>query len=79
MAPLRERYGSAERELNAATDRASLLYDIEGGVIADAKIEPLAEDERSLAKERVEALGDMGLHLVAGRIRPRVSVKDLIK
>jgi hypothetical protein len=50
---LREYYGARGHELTAATARASLLYDITNDIIADARIEPLAVDERSLAKEHV--------------------------
>jgi hypothetical protein len=48
-AALREYYGAAGHELSTATARASLLYDIENDIIAEARIEPLAVDERSLA------------------------------
>jgi hypothetical protein len=37
------------------------LYDIENDVIVDARIEWLTGDERSLAKEHLQALGGMGL------------------
>jgi hypothetical protein len=60
-AALREYYGAVGHGLSAATARASLLYDIENDIIADAKIEPLGVDERSLAKAHLEALGGMGL------------------
>jgi hypothetical protein len=43
-------------DLSAATARASLLYDIENDIVADAKLGPLAVDERSLAEEHIEAL-----------------------
>jgi hypothetical protein len=43
--------------------RASLLYDIESDVIVDAKLEPLAVDERTLAEGRIEASGELGLHI----------------
>ncbi|MDR2433427.1 MAG: transposase, partial [Treponema sp.] len=57
---LREYYGAVGHELSAATARASVLYDIENDIIVDARIEPLTVDERSLAKEHLEALGGMG-------------------
>jgi hypothetical protein len=50
-AGLRAYYGAVGKELSAATARASLLYDIENDIIADAKIEPLAVEERSLAAD----------------------------
>jgi hypothetical protein len=62
-AALREYYGATGHELSAATARASLLYDIENDIIVDAKIEPLTADERSLAKEHIEGLGELGLEL----------------
>jgi hypothetical protein len=40
-AALREYYGAVGHALNAATARASLLYDISNDIIVDAKIEPL--------------------------------------
>ncbi|MDR0760595.1 MAG: IS4 family transposase [Treponema sp.] len=61
-AALREYYGAAGHELQAATARASLLYDIANDIIVDARIEPLTVDERSLAKAHLEALGGMGLN-----------------
>jgi hypothetical protein len=62
-AALREYYGATGHERSAATARASLLYDIENDIIVDAKIEPLTADERSLAKEHIETLGEPGLEL----------------
>jgi hypothetical protein len=53
-------YGAYGKELTAVTARASLLYDIENDIIADAKIEPLTVDERSLAKDNLEALAELG-------------------
>jgi hypothetical protein len=50
-AELRAYYGAYSKELSAATVRASLLYDIENDIIADAKIEPLTVEERSLAAD----------------------------
>jgi hypothetical protein len=65
------------------TALASLLYDIENGIIVDAKIEPLSVDERSLERERIKALADMGLDfwerkptIISDRGHPS---KDLIK
>jgi hypothetical protein len=60
---LREYYGTTGHEHSAPTARASVLYDIENDIIVDARIEPLTADERSLAKEHLEALGGMGLDL----------------
>jgi hypothetical protein len=40
--------------------QGSMLYDIENDLIVDARIEPLAVDERSLAKEHIKKLGEMG-------------------
>ena len=56
---LKAYYGACGKELTAVTARASLLYDIENDIIADAKIEPLTVDERSLAKDNLEALTEL--------------------
>jgi hypothetical protein len=58
-AELKAYYGAYGNELTAVTARASLLYDIENDIIVDAKIEPLAVDERSLAKGNLEALAKL--------------------
>jgi hypothetical protein len=58
---LREYYVATGHELSTATARASVLYDIENDIIADAKIERLTVDERSLAKAHLETLNSMGL------------------
>jgi hypothetical protein len=82
-AALREYYGATGHELSAATARASLLYDVENDIIVDAKLEPLAVDERSLAKEHLDVLADMRQDL--GERKPIVIFdrgypsKDLIK
>jgi hypothetical protein len=60
-AALREYYGATGHELSAVTARASLLYDISNDIIVDAIIERLTVDERSLAKEHLEAMRGMGL------------------
>jgi hypothetical protein len=59
-AALKAYYGACGKALTAVTARASLLYDIENDIIADAKIEPLTMDERSLAKDNLEALAELG-------------------
>jgi hypothetical protein len=58
-AALWEYYGAVGYELSAATARVSLLHDIENDIIVDVKLEPLAADERSLAKEQLQALTEM--------------------
>jgi hypothetical protein len=58
-AGLKAYYGAYGNALTAVTARASLLYDIENDIIADAKIEPLSVDERSLAKGNLEALAEL--------------------
>jgi hypothetical protein len=59
-AGLKAYYGACGNALTAVTVRASLLYGIENGIIADAKIEPLTVDERSLAKDNLKALAELG-------------------
>ncbi|MDR0760426.1 MAG: transposase, partial [Treponema sp.] len=58
-AELREYYGTTGNE-TAATAQASILYDIENDIIVDAKIGPLQENERSLAKKHADRLAVIG-------------------
>jgi hypothetical protein len=60
-ARLREYYGATGHEWGAVTARASLLYDRENDIIVDARLEPLGVDERTLAKEHVDALAALEL------------------
>jgi hypothetical protein len=55
-AALRAYYGAAGHEQSAPTARVSMLYDSGNDIIADSIIERLSADERSLAKEHIEAL-----------------------
>jgi hypothetical protein len=82
-AALREYYGAIGPEHSAATARASVPVDIENDIIVDAKIEPLKEDERSLAKKHIDVLAGMDFNsmgkkplLIFDRGYPS---KDLIK
>jgi hypothetical protein len=58
-AGLKAYYGACGNALTAVTARASVLYDLEHDIIADAKIEPLTVDERSLEKDNLEALAEL--------------------
>jgi hypothetical protein len=58
-AGLKAYYGACGNALTAAAARASVLYDLENDIIADAHIEPLTVDERSLAKNNLEALAGL--------------------
>jgi len=46
---LLEVFGAAGRGKSAATAQASCLYDVLNGIIADARLEPMATDERTIA------------------------------
>jgi hypothetical protein len=52
-------YGALGHEGTAATALASLLYDVENDIIVDAKLEPIEQDERSVAYEHIKALEGM--------------------
>jgi hypothetical protein len=53
---LRACFGTAGAGQTSPTARGSLLYDVCNDLIADALIEPMAADERSLAKRHIEKL-----------------------
>jgi hypothetical protein len=72
-AALREYYGAVGRELSAATARASLPYNMENDIIADASIERLTVDERSLAKTYIEAFAGME---PSGGVRKAIVIYD---
>jgi hypothetical protein len=82
-AELRAEPGATGHERSAPTARVSMLYDIDNGIIADAGIERLAADGRSLAKQHTGALTGGGPDF-GGRIPIIVfdrgyPSKDLIK
>jgi hypothetical protein len=52
-------YGALGHDGTTATALASLLYDVENDIIVDAKLEPITQDERSLAHEHIKALEKM--------------------
>jgi hypothetical protein len=58
-AALVQYFGGLGRECKAASALVSLLYDLENDIVIDAKIAPIRENERSLAKEHLEALEKM--------------------
>jgi IS4 transposase len=49
-------YGGLGHEQTAATALVSLLYDLENDIVVDAKIRPIAENERALAEEHLRVL-----------------------
>ena len=53
---LRVLYGTTGRGESAATAQSSVLYDVLNDIIIDARLEPVATDERSLALQHVEHL-----------------------
>jgi hypothetical protein len=56
---LAEYYGGLGPEGKTASALVSLLYDLENGIVADARIAPVHDNERALAQEHIETL--MGL------------------
>jgi len=55
-AELLKYFGGLGNECKAATALASILYDLENDIVVDAKIAPIRENERALAKEHLEVL-----------------------
>jgi hypothetical protein len=53
---LREHYGALGKDGSAPTAQGSVLYNVLNDIVADAVIEPLKTDERTLAKGHIEAL-----------------------
>ncbi|MDR2095949.1 MAG: transposase [Treponema sp.] len=56
---LREYFGTVGTGNSSPCAQGSLLYDIENDVIVDARIEPMATDERTLAAEHIKKLAGM--------------------
>jgi len=56
---LRDYYGTLGRNSSAPTAQGSVLYDVLNDIIIDARIEPLSVDERSLAKDHIDACADI--------------------
>jgi hypothetical protein len=54
--PLREHYGTCGLGNTSPTARGSLLYDILNNVVVDARLEPMAQDERTLARMHIKQL-----------------------
>jgi hypothetical protein len=54
--PLRECFGTSGAGNTSPTARGSLLYDILNKMILDARIEPMAADERTLAEKHIQQL-----------------------
>jgi hypothetical protein len=53
---LRKYFGTIGTGNSSPCAQGSILYDIENDVIVDARIEPMAKDERSLAVEHIRKL-----------------------
>ncbi|MDR1468838.1 MAG: transposase, partial [Spirochaetaceae bacterium] len=53
---LLEYFGGLGKEGAAASAPASMLFDLENGIVVDAKIVPVSGNERALAKEHVRVL-----------------------
>ena len=47
-------YGGPGKEKNAPTAQASILYDVLNDIVTDAAIDPMTDDERTLAKAHLE-------------------------
>jgi hypothetical protein len=58
-AALVEYFGGLGHECETATALASLLYDLENNIVADAKIAPVSGNERALAEEHLRELQRM--------------------
>ena len=56
---MREYFGTMGAGKGSPTAQGSILYDVYNDIIADALIEPLSVDERSLAVRHLEKLGGM--------------------
>ena len=56
---MREYFGSCGAGGSSPCAQGSLLYDIGNDLIADALIEPISVDERTLAKRHIEKLVEM--------------------
>jgi len=54
--PLREYFGSSGAGNTSPTAQGSALYDILNNIVADARIEPMSTDERTLAKMHIRHL-----------------------
>ena len=52
-------YGVLGKNGSAPTAQGSILYDVPNDIVVDAAIEPLATDERTLAKRHLDALKDI--------------------
>ena len=48
-------YGGMGKNGDTPTAQASILYDVQNDIVADAAIRPLADDERAMAKTHIEA------------------------
>jgi hypothetical protein len=79
---LREYFGGIGVGNTSPCAQGSILYDIENDLIVDARIEPLVVDERSLAKEHIEKLeeiGDGGKNLIVfDRGYPSIELIELL-
>jgi hypothetical protein len=53
---LRAHYGTCGAGNTSPTGRGSLLYDMLNDLVADARLEPMAEDERTLAMMHIQGL-----------------------
>jgi hypothetical protein len=56
---LREHFGTVGKGGTAATAQASALYDVFNDIVIDAQMEPIATDERELARRHIEELCGM--------------------
>ena len=54
--PLREYYGTCGAGNSSPTAQGSLLYDILNDLVVDSRIEPMATDERTLARMHIDQL-----------------------
>jgi hypothetical protein len=82
-ARLLKTFGGTGRGASSPVAQASVAYDMLNGVIADAEIEPLSVDERSLAERHVRRIAAMpelsGALLIFDRGYPSFKLMSLIK
>jgi hypothetical protein len=80
---LREYFGTIGAGNSSPCAQGSVLYDIENDVVVDARIEPMARDERSLAAEHIKKLAGMrtfGKELILfDRGYPSMELIELLK
>ncbi len=80
---LREHYGALGKDHTAPTAQGSVLYDVLNDIVADALIEPMSTDERTLAFRHIEALKNIAPNdeklVIFDRGYPSFSLIDMLE